>query len=162
MNDVIKQLTDEIYATVFASVEKKYLQQAKSFSTWIKTLKDLRGEETYLNAEKSERLAMADLLGFKPNHLALASNSDENIAKRALRDAEVRFEKLRMNIKRILTDLDAVVCTRVVEKQERPALKFLITSEQGNKHLLQVTTVAVSNPRYSNIVRTTLDVTTLD
>lgn len=162
MSQSIEKLADLIYADVLPTVDKKYLLQAKSFTNWIKTLKDLRKEESYINADKTERLAMAKVLGFRPNHLMLASNSDENIAKRALKDAEIRLSKLKANIKKILTDLNAVSFTRIPDKSSNSVLKFSITSEQGTKHLFRVVTSATARSRYSNVVRTALDVTTLD
>ncbi|MGR5365937.1 hypothetical protein [Photobacterium damselae] len=159
MGNKIEQLTTDVYNDVFQTVEKKYLNQAKSFTTWIKTLKELREEDTYINANQEERLKMARVLGFKPNHLALASNSDKIIAKRALRDAEIRFEKLKANIKRILVDTHAVSVVNVSEKSDKSVLKFAITSEQGAEFMLRIVTTPATRSRYDNVVRTTLDVT---
>ena len=101
---------------------------------------------------------MANMLGYKSSHLALASNSDEIIAKRAYRDAEIRFEKLKVSIVKVLESLDAVSIESLTGKAGQRKLEWAVTSATGTRHLLKILTSPTARSRYKNVVRTTIDV----
>ena len=141
---------------VLLQVEKLYFAQAKSFVQWIGVLKEMRGDISYIDATKTERHDMASLLGYKPSHLALASNSDENIVKKAYRDTENRIKKLQSNIATVISSLGAVSISQLGKKHPKNDLEWIVTSESGSKHILKVSTMVTSASRYKNVVRTTI------
>ncbi|PSV00564.1 hypothetical protein [Photobacterium kishitanii] len=147
----------DISSVVLAGITVAYLKQADGFVKWIKKLSDIRESKEYKSATPDDRIESIKELGYRPQHLALASNTDDDIIRTsAYREAKNRLQKIKPKIAQLINSTKSEVTLISCIKQDNKNMyyEWAITYANNKKYILTCSTQPDSLPRYDDIVRT--------